>query len=91
MGTNSPEGWVALCRGDVTFIKPRCWLPDARYPDEDCSPQVYASPRLIELETLGPLTTFYPGTEVVHQEVWTISGEGVDLADGNALRQLLPG
>ena len=91
VGTNSPEGWVALCRGDVTFIKSRCWTPDARYPDEDCSLQVCTCPRFIEIETLGPLTTFYPGTEVVHQEVWTIRGEGLDPADGDALRRRLPG
>ena len=90
VGTNSPEGWVALCRADATFVKARRWLPDARYPDEDCSLQVYTCPRFIELETLGPLSVFYPGAEVAHREVWTVTAEAIDPADGAALRRLLP-
>jgi len=89
VGTNSPEGWVALCREDATFVKWRCWVPDTRYPDEDCSLQVYTCDRFIEMETLSPLTVFYPGTEVTHQEVWIVTAEAVDPTDGEALRRML--
>lgn len=89
VGTHSPEGWVALCRQDATFVKSYTWLPDVRYPDEDCSLQVYTCPRFIELETLGPLAVFYPGEEVVHREIWAVTAEAVDPADGAALRRLL--
>jgi len=88
VGANSPEGWVALCREDATFAKARRWIP-ARYPDEDCSLQVYTCSAFIEIETLGPLTTFYPGTEIVHEEVWTVTAEAIDPADGEALRRLV--
>ena len=88
IGTNSLEGWVALCREDATFIKARQWIP-AHYPDDDCSLQVYTSPMFVELETLGPLTTFYPGDEVVHAETWTVTADAVDPADGAALRRLV--
>ena len=89
VGTNPPEGWVALCRDDATFIKQHRWVEGARYPDEDCSLQVYTCPQFVELETLSPLVTFYPGIEVTHQEVWTLSAQAIDPADGAALRALL--
>jgi len=88
VGSNSPEGWVALCRDDATFVKSYDWFSDARYPDEDCSLQVYTCEQFIEMETLSPLTTFYPGQEVVHREVWTVAAEVIDPADGAALRGL---
>jgi hypothetical protein len=90
VGTHSPEAWVALCRKDATFIKAYPWNGDARYPDEDTSLQVYTCDRFVELETLSPLTTFYPDQEVVHREVWTVTTQAVDPADGVALRRLLP-
>ena len=88
VGTNSPEGWVALCRPDATFIKTRQWVP-ASYPDEDCSLQVYTCSSFIELETLGPVTTFYPGVEVVHEETWIVTAQAVDPGDGAALRRFV--
>jgi hypothetical protein len=88
VGSNSPEAWVALCRDDATFVKSYCWVPNVRYPDEDCSLQVYTCERFIEMETLSPLTVFYPGAEVVHREVWTVTAKVVDPADGAALRNL---
>jgi hypothetical protein len=91
VGTNSPEGWVALCREDATFVKSHRWVPGARYPDEDCSLQVYTCQQFVEMETLSPLTVFYPGAEIVHREVWTLTAQAIDPADGAALRHLLPG
>lgn len=89
VGSNSPEGWVALCRKDATFIKSRRWVPDVRYPDEDCSLQVYTCDRFVEMETLSPLTVFYPGEEVVHREVWTVAAGATDPSDGEALRRMV--
>ena len=91
VGTGSPEGWVALCREDATFVKSYRRVPGARYADEGCSLQVYTCDRFIEMETLGPLTIFYPGEEVVHREVWTVTPQVIDPADGAALRGLLAG
>ena len=90
VGTNSPEGWVALCRKDATFLKSRAWVSGASYPDDDCSLQVYTCGQFIELETLSPSSVFYPGAEVLHREFWTVTAEAVDPADGAALRRLLP-
>lgn len=89
VGTSSPEGWVALCREDATFVKSYDQIPGARYPDENTSLQVYTCERFIEMETLSPLGIIYPGTEVVHQEVWTVTAAAVDPTDGVAVRRLL--
>ncbi|MCP4540042.1 MAG: hypothetical protein GY832_23135 [Chloroflexi bacterium] len=89
VGSNSPEGWVALCRDDATFVKSYDWVPDVYYPDEDCSLQTYTCAHFIEMETLSPLTTFYPDQEVVHREVWTVTAQAIDPADGAALRSLV--
>ncbi len=88
VGTNSPEGWVALCREDATFVKSHAWKSGVRYPDEDCSIQVYTCERFIEMETLSPLAVFHPGEEIIHQEVWTVTAEAIDPSDGAALRRL---
>lgn len=88
VGTNSPEGWIALCREDSTFVKSHGWVPGVRYSDEDCSMQIYTCSQFIEMETLSPLTTFWPGEEVVHREVWTVTAEAIDPSDGAALRRL---
>ncbi len=91
VGTNPPEGWVALCREDATFVKSHCWVPGARYPDEDCSIGVYTCEQFVEMETVSPLAVIYPGAEIVHREIWTMTAEATDPADGAALRRLLPG
>jgi hypothetical protein len=89
VGSSSPEGWVALCREDATFVKSYRWVPDVRYPDQDCSLQIYTCEQFIEMETLSPLTVFYPGEEIVHREVWMVTPKAVDPADGAALRDLV--
>jgi hypothetical protein len=88
VGANSPEGWIAQCREDATFVKTYEWSPTGRYPDEDCSLQVYTCSQFVELETLGPLTTIYPGREIVHREVWTATAQAISPDDGAALRRL---
>lgn len=88
VGTNSPEGWVAWCRDDATFVKSREWAA-ADYPDDGCSLEVYTCEQFVELETLGSLRYLHPGAEMVQEEVWTVSAESVDPRDGEALRRLV--
>jgi hypothetical protein len=46
---------------------------DASYP-LGTNLAIYTGPRryMVELETMGPLRTLYPGGELVHREVWTL-------------------
>jgi len=89
VGTGAPEGWVAYCREMGTFIKQHQIIQNAPYPDDGCSQQIYTHPDFMEMETLSPLTTFYPEEEVVHRETWTVSTTVTDGTDGEALRQIL--
>jgi hypothetical protein len=89
VGTHSPEGWLALCRPDATFIKQFEPNMAACYPDGGCSVEVYTCPRFIEMETLGPLGVIGPGEEIAQREWWTLSPKAVDPEDGAALRALL--
>jgi hypothetical protein len=86
VGANSPEGWVAQCRRDATFVKSRSWAP-ADYPDGGCSLEVYTCDQFIELEMLGPNQYIYPASEAVVVEEWTITSDSVDPKDGDALRR----
>lgn len=89
VGTHSPEGWLALCRADATFIKSFTPDPFATYPDGGCSVEVYTCASFVEMETLSPQGIIAPGQELVHREVWTVRGQAVDPEDGIALRALL--
>jgi len=89
VGTGSPEGWIAYCRDEATFIKQHAVIPAAVYPDDNCSQQLYTCPDFIEMETLAPMGVIYPGEEIVHREVWTVVAQAVDSCDGKALRKLL--
>jgi len=88
IGTHTPEGWLALCRKDATFIK--SFAPDmhAAYPDGGCSVEVYTCASFIEMETLGPVMVLAPGQVVAQREVWTVTSQAVDPEDGAALRAL---
>lgn len=90
VGAHSPEGWVALCRNDATFIKSFKVNPNGTYPDGGCSVEVYTSADFIEMETLSPTGIILPGQEISQRETWTVSGLSVDPEDGAALRELLP-
>ena len=89
VGTHSPEGWVALCRPDATFVKSFQPNMHAAYPDGGCSVEVYTCANFVEMETLGPLGAIAPGEEIVQRETWTVTGQAVDPQNGIALRALL--
>jgi hypothetical protein len=43
----------------------------AAYPDFGCTFETFTNADILELETLGPLTTLAPGESVSHTERWT--------------------
>ena len=52
------------------FIKSFTFRPGAEYPDRGCSFETYTDAQILELESLGPLTTLQPGASVEHVEHW---------------------
>ena len=45
--------------------------PASAYPDFGCTFETFTNADILELETLGPLTTLAPGQSVSHTERWT--------------------
>ncbi|MEY3150514.1 MAG: hypothetical protein RLY92_741 [Chloroflexota bacterium] len=65
-----PAGWAAYWRAGQLFIKSFPFRPGAEYPDRGCSFETYTDAQILELESLGPLTTLQPGASVEHVEHW---------------------
>jgi hypothetical protein len=45
------------------------------YPDNNSNFEVFACKYMMEIETLGPLSTIQPGEKRIHRETWTIHRE----------------
>ncbi|MCX7999556.1 MAG: TetR/AcrR family transcriptional regulator [Leptospiraceae bacterium] len=48
------------------------YLDGAVYPDGGASVEIYTNNRMLELESLGPLTLLEPGESVEHVEIWRL-------------------
>ena len=72
IGYPNPAGWMGYWRGDRIFLKRYGYDPKAEYPDQGVNTEVYISDRILELETLGPMTEVPPGGDVAHMEEWEI-------------------
>jgi len=72
MGSFHPWTWGAFLLRDELFVK-QCHAPGgpADYTDYGSSFEIFANPDILELETLGPLTTLQPGDSVTHTERWS--------------------
>jgi hypothetical protein len=69
-GLMVPDGWAAYARAGHLFVKKYTYISGARYPDWGCSVEVFTGPGFLELETLAPLASLQPGSEVEHVEHW---------------------
>ncbi len=63
-------GWLAYERQGQLFVKQSPVQPAATYPDRGCAIELFTDGEMLELETLGPLTTLPPGGSVEHVERW---------------------
>ena len=72
IGAAVPNGWAAFARAGRLFLKTFRHDPAATYPDRGCSVEVFTNKEMLELETLGPLTTLSPGEVVEHIEHWSL-------------------
>lgn len=72
MGISLLTGWAAYIVEDSVFIKTVEHNADATYPDGGCNFEAFTNTEMLELETLGPLTTLEPGEETGHTEHWSV-------------------
>jgi hypothetical protein len=71
VGTFVRRGSCAYLRDNVLFVKQLDPAP-GEYADLGCNAEVYCSDRLIELETIAPLTDIMPGESISSTETWEI-------------------
>ena len=72
IGLADTLGWCAYVVGGVCFIKRYGWDPTATFPDGGCNCETFTNSRMLEVESLGPLTTLAPGAAVEHVEHWEL-------------------
>jgi hypothetical protein len=70
IGIANHEGWLAYSRHGHIFVKRHRHVEGAQYPDFGCSAEVFTNDRMLELETLSPLTRIEHGECVEHIEHW---------------------
>ncbi len=71
-GLFNPFTWGAYYRAGTLFIKRYKADPGKHYPDFHCSFETFTNAEVLELETLGPLTSIQQGDGVEHLEHWTL-------------------
>jgi hypothetical protein len=71
-GLSHQPGWSGYWAGGVFFLKRYAWDPFASYPDRGCNLELFTNARMLELESLGPLTRLPPGRSVEHRERWEL-------------------
>jgi hypothetical protein len=72
LGLTNYPGWSAYWLDGTTFVKHAAVVAGARYPDLGCCFETFTNGEMIELETLGALTSLAPGKSATHVERWTV-------------------
>jgi hypothetical protein len=90
IGVANSLGWAALTlRGDV-FIKRYSYVEGGEYPDWGCNTETFTNDEMLEVETLGPLTTLDPEEQVEHVEHWFLFKADVGTEEESIDKNLLP-
>jgi hypothetical protein len=72
LGHFNPNTWGAYLLHNELFLKRHSANTAATYPDMGCSYETFASAEMLEIETLGPLTTLSHNEWVEHTEYWNL-------------------
>jgi hypothetical protein len=86
-GLNVELGWAAYQLNNQLFVKYFDYLPDACYPDHGCNFETYSDQKILEVETLGPLTTLAPGATAEHVETWRAFDQVPTVSDDASIDQ----
>jgi hypothetical protein len=75
VGYFNPHGWMGYLFDDVFFVKRFGVRGDEEYPDFGCNAEAFSNHRVVELQSLGPVTTLAPNKSVIHTETWEVYKE----------------
>ena len=91
IGAMVPDGWAACAIGGQLFVKTFAHQVGGHYPDWGCSVETFTNDEMIELESLGPLTTLEPEGVVEHVEDWYLFADVPEpKTDADVDRHVLP-
>ncbi len=90
-GLSVTDGWGMYVNDGVLFLKNFYYFEGEVYPDGGASLEVYTNNRMLELETLGPVTVIEPGGMVEHEEGWQIfKGAPLSVSEEDVESKLFP-
>ena len=75
IGYFNPHGWMGYLFDDVFFVKRFGVRGDDIYPDFGCNSEAFSNHRVVELQSLGPVTELAPKHSVIHTETWEVYKE----------------
>ena len=75
VGYFNPNGWMGYLFDDVFFVKRFGVRGDEEYPDFGCNAEAFSNHRVVELQSLGPITELAPKQVVIHTETWEVYKE----------------
>lgn len=91
IGVRNSLGWAAYVLKDDVFIKRYELKADVTYPDFGCNTESFTNDEMLELETVGPMTTLKAeGGAVEHTEHWFLFKEKIGKSDADIDAKMLP-
>ncbi len=72
LGINNEAGWAAYEGKGHRFVASFRHDPGAEYPDFGVSYETFTDAKMLEIETLSPLSWVEPGSSISHEEKWTL-------------------
>ena len=89
IGMLNKAGWLAYANGERLFLKTHTTKTGSAYPDHGSSAEVFTNTRMLELETLSPVTVLAPGAVLEHEEHWFLyDGVRLEREEAAILRSL---
>ena len=73
VGIGHPSGPVCYENNGTVFAITYPVMPDQTYPDGNVSYETFCSRYMLEMESLSPLGTLFPGKTMEHPETWTLT------------------
>lgn len=91
VGAKLPDGWLGYVLDDVLFVKQFAYDPAGIYPDLGCNAEMFTNHEMLEIESLGQLTTLMPGETIVHEEQWSLHADvPTPENDADVIEHILP-
>jgi hypothetical protein len=90
VGTFVEQGYAAYANNGNVFLKRFGAEQEYVYPDDGCNFETFTRQDMLEVESLGPVETIFPGEHCTHRETWYLA-QGQPPADDTTCGEWLKG